>query len=284
MHVDWKYDFRSGAFPHHGFELRRGRVEFCYDLDRAAVEIEIGCDGLDLTLKDAFIRYQVVAPLRLVAGLRKMPFSREELTPASRLLVIERGETNNRFGDVCCLGRDIGLVVEGDLFGNRLPVGYALGVFNGNGARRPDDWNDAKQFSERLTVTPLRWLTLGVNSSQRNDSLTGRKIFAHGGDLLCRYGRATVEAEVLFGPAEPDKNMLGWYAQGSCRLGQFEPGVRLEQFYPDLADRSGPTTTVTTACNWYLRRRLELKANLVSKLQPSEAAAHKVVLQAQAGF
>jgi len=284
VHVQWMCDFRPGAFPRHGFELRRGRVEFCYDLARAAVKIELGCDELDLTLKDAFIRYQLASPLRLVAGLRKMPFSCEELTPASRLLVIERSETNNRFGDVGYLGRDIGLAVEGDLFGNRLPIGYALGVFNGNGTRRADDWNDAKQFTERLTVSPRSWVVLGASASQRNDSLTGKKMLAWGGDLSCRPGPTTIEVEILAGAAEPGRQMLGGYVQGFYRLSAFEPGVRLERFYPDLADRSNSATTVTTACTWQLRRRLELKANLVSRLEPGEAVAHKVALQAQAGF
>ncbi len=284
VHVQWMYDFRSGAFPRHGFELRRGRVEFCYDLDRAAVEIEIGCDELDLTLKDAFIRHQVAAPLALVAGLRKMPFSHEELTPASRLLTIERSEMNNAFGDVGYLGRDIGLAVEGELFHRLMPVGYSLGVFNGNGTKRAGDWNDAKQFCERLTFSPWSRLVLGVNASQRNDSLTGKKMLAWGGDLASRTGCATVEAEVLLGQAEPDTKMLGWYVQGFYRLGAFEPGLKFEQLYPDPGDRFDQTTAVTTACNWHLRRRLELKVNLVSKLEPAEEAGHKVMVQAQAGF
>ncbi len=289
VHVQWMNDFRPDAVPAYGFELRRARVEFCYDLDRAGVEIELGGDKLDLTLKDAFVRYQVATPLQLVAGLRKMGFSHEELTPASKLLTIERGEMNDRFGEADYLGRDIGLAAEGELLrvapgSQGLTIGYALGVFNGSGTRRSQDWNDAKQFCERLTLSKLDWLSFGANASQRNDSLTGQLMTAWGGDISLRPGRIMLEAEALYGDAEPGQRMLGGYVQCFWRLNAFEPGIRFEQMYPSLADRTDRTTTVTTACNWHLRRRLELKANLVSEARPDDGLAHKIVLQAQAGF
>jgi len=55
--------------------------------------------------------------LRLRAGLGKTGFSREELTPVSDLLFAERGVTNDKFGDLGYLGRDIGLAGAGDLLG-----------------------------------------------------------------------------------------------------------------------------------------------------------------------
>ena len=157
VHVQWMYDLHKGASPRYGFILRRGRVEFGYELaDAVATEIEVGCDKLALTVKDAYIEYKVNPLLHFVAGLYKMPFSREELTPISKLLMIERSGINKLFGDYKYLGRDIGLTVKGELFRHRVPVGYSVGVFNGNGDRIFRDINNAKQFAERLTVEPLK--------------------------------------------------------------------------------------------------------------------------------
>jgi len=285
VHVQWMYDFHKNALPRHGFDLRRGRIEFRYDLaDVIGAEVEIGCDELDLTVKDAYLEYRVSPALGFVAGLRKMPFSREELTPISKLLMIERSETNDMFGDQGYLGRDIGLAVEGGIFSNRLPVGYALGVFNGNGNRVFEDYDDDKQFCERVTFRPLEQLTLGLNATQRNDSLTGRLVTAYGGDAAAGLGRASFELEVVAGNAGTDRHMLGCWLLGAYRFGSLEPGLRLERVYEDLAEAGDNATILTLACNWYPLRKVQLKANLVSDFGSATNPGHELVIQAQVGF
>jgi hypothetical protein len=285
VHVQWMYDFQESVFPRSGFILRRGRVEFRYELaDIVATEIEIGCDKLALTVKDAYIEYQVSPILRFIAGLHKMPFSQEELTPISKLLMIERSETNEMFEDYKYLSRDIGLTIEGELFRNKLPVGYRFGVFNGNGNRIFQDNNNAKQFTERLTIKPLNWFTLGINTTQRNDSLTGKLVTAWGEDILCRFGSITVKHEILLGNAGPYHRMLGGYLLGAYRIGDFEPGLRIERLYTDLTETKEYTTLLTTACNWYPHRKVQLKTNLITDIKTGWKFENKILIQAQAGF
>ncbi|MFO7638839.1 MAG: porin [bacterium] len=277
VHVQWQQDFRACARPKYGFVLRRARVEFEYRFDeRAAAVLELGADRLELTVKDAFVEYRVGRPLRLAAGLRKMPFSLEELTPARRLLMIERTTVNDAFGRPGFLGRDIGLTVEGELFERTLPVGYALGVYNGTRGRLHRDYDDAKQFVERLTVSPARWLTVGLNATQRNDSLTGELLHAGGGDFRVRAGGLLLEAELLAARLVAGRTMLGGYLAGSYRLGPFEPGLRLERLSAD-----NPQTALTAGLNWHLHRRMRLKANWVSEFAP---AGRLALVEAQAGF
>lgn len=284
VHVQWLYDFRETAAPRQGFDLRRARIEVRYDLADAAAEIEVGCDELEVTVKDAYLEYRVSPALGFVAGLRKMPFSREELTPVSKLLVIERSEMNDMFGDAGFLGRDIGLALEGKLPWVPIRVEYAAGVYNGNGDRAFEDYDDAKQFGERLTVQPAEQLTLGLSATQRNDSLTGRVVTAYGADVSWQRGKATVDAEVLTGNRGPERRMLGAYLLGAYRLGAFEPGLRLERLDEDLAEAEDCITALTLACNWYPYRKVQLKANAVSNVSSGQPFEHKLVMQAQVGF
>jgi hypothetical protein len=284
VHAQWRYDLHVGTYPRQSFDLRRLRVKFKCELGRVGTDVELGCDELAPSIQDAFITYRVMPALELKGGLGKMPFSREELTPAGRLLTIERGLTNGAFGDRGYLGRDIGFSVGGELFPNRLPMTYEAGVYNGNGARASLDYNNAKQFAERVTARPFNWLALGLNATQRNDSLSGLLVNAYGGDFSCRFGAATLDGEVLAGNSEPDKEMLGAQLAAAYRFGPVEPVLRLERFYPDLAVRNGCQTALTLGGNWYLDRRLLFKSNVTSDVAPGSAWGHRFVLQAQASF
>jgi phosphate-selective porin len=196
------------------------------------------------------------------------------------MMMIERGLTNDRFGDRGYLGRDIGLAVEGEL--PSLHVGYAAGVFNGNRARLNRDYNNAKQFAERVTFGPTDWLELGVSGTQRNDSVSGELVHAYGVDFSCPLKRLRFEGEVLAGNAEPGDWMLGAWFAGSYRLGAFEPAIKLERLLLDQTTHEAAETEVTVGCNWYPHRRVELKVNFVADVDAWPGPA--VLAQAQMSF
>ena len=282
LHVQWRQDFDVRARPGYGFVLRRARVEFAYRFDeRASAALELGADKLELTLKDASIAYRIGRPLRLIAGLRKMPFSREELEPSSRMLFVERSAVNDAFGRAGFLGRDLGLTVEGEFLSPQRPVGYALGVYNGNRGRRYRDNNNAKQFVQRLTFSPLPALVAGLSASQRNDSLTGRLVAAGGADAALNLGRVNLTAEVLVGALEPGQLSYGGYVGGGWRLGSFEPGLRVEHVAVASQDENR-ATVLTAGTNWYLHRRVRLKANLAAGI--GAEPGNVLLIEAQAGF
>ena len=280
VHVQWLSDYRPAVYPRHSFELRRIRLRFKYIPSDIGANVELGCDDLEPSVEETYIQYRVSQVLGFAAGLEKMPFSREELTSSSKLIAIERGLTNDRFGDRGYLGRDIGFAVEGELAGLRL--GYAAGVFNGNGARLSRDDNNAKQFVERVTFGPAEWLEFGLSGTQRNDSVTGQLVHAYGLDFGCPLRRLRLEGEVLVGNQEQVDWMLGAWLAGAYRLGAFEPVAKLERFHPNLTTDAAAETEVTFGCNWYPHRRVQLKANVVGDFEALTERA--VVAQAQVSF
>jgi hypothetical protein len=284
VHVQWLADFTRYAAPRHGFNLKRGRLEFRYDLAGAAAEVTLGCDELELSVKDALVEYRVARQLGFAAGLAKMPFSREELTPVRRLLTAERSRANDEFGDVGYLGRDIGLTASGDLALGGAALGYAAGVYNGNGDRLALDNNDAKQFCERLTFAPSALFEAGVSGSQRNDSASGALMTAWGADAALKLAKGLVQLEAMAGNSEPGAWMAGLQALAGYRLGAFEPVLRLEWLAEELGDPADRTVVGTLGCNWYPVSRVQLKANLMAALEPGPDSGPQVLLQAQVGF
>ncbi len=129
VQVQWLSDFRTAVYPRYSFILRRARVQFQYEPFRFGTNVEIGADELPLELKDAFVYYRVTPALRFFAGLGKVSFSLEELTPARKLLLIERSRTNRLFSDYGYLGRNVGLTVEGERGPSRGVFGYAIGLY-----------------------------------------------------------------------------------------------------------------------------------------------------------
>ncbi len=279
MQVQWRSDFRIGEYPRHSFRLRRARLKFRYVPSDIGASVELGCDELNLRLRDAFIRYRFRPWLRFVLGLQKMPFSLEELTPANRLLVIERSRINDRFGELGYLGRDIGMIVEGEL-ASWSRLGYALGLFNGAGWRLARDNNNAKQLCGRLTGSPASWLVIGVDMSQRHDSLTGKPIFAWGGDAAVQAGSMVLQAEILTGRERAGQMLTGGYLAGALRLAAFEPVLRLTW----LGQENGSTCELTAGGNWYIYRRLQLKANIAADMAGRRSIEPLLILQTQADF
>jgi hypothetical protein len=283
VHVQWAQALAGDAAPSYGFVLRRARLKFRHNfVEQVRTELEVGFDEFRLELKDALVEYRVAPALRLRAGLGKTGFSREELTPVSDLLFAERGVTNDEFGDLGYLGRDIGLAGAGDLLGDRL--GWELGVYNGNRARLARDDDNAKQFCERVTFRPAEGLELGANATQRNDSLTGKLVQAFGLDAGWERGPARVEFEALCGEAEPGEWMAGGFVAAGFKLGAIEPKVRAERFAPAVADLGTGRTVLAAGANWFLHKWLELKAELGADLEPGEDPAIGLLVQAQAGI
>lgn len=77
-------------------------------------------------LLDASMHYRVAPALRLDAGLFKVPFSREFLTPASSIDFVNRARVVASLAP----NRQIGLQAGGQLGSG--PLSYAMGLFNGN--------------------------------------------------------------------------------------------------------------------------------------------------------
>jgi hypothetical protein len=118
-------------------------------------------------LRDAFVELRLHRALRIRMGQFKRPFSALENRGRRRLEIIERGPANEfliedlGFGD-----RDLGLQVESRFGKRKRYIKTALGLFNGPGKNRPEkDGNGAKDVVLRVEGRPLKWMTIGANTS-----------------------------------------------------------------------------------------------------------------------
>ena len=281
VHARWEQALAGDGAPGYGFVLRRARLKFRHSfVEQVRTELEVGFDEFEPELKDALVEYRPLSWLGFRAGLGKTGFSREELTPVSDLLFAERGIANGAFGDRGYLGRDIGLAVTGE-FGR---AGIELGAYNGNRARISRDDNNAKQFSERLTFSPSGGVELGLNATQRNDSLTGDLVMAFGADAGLERGPVRAALDVLIGEAEPGTWMLGGSVAAGYRIGAVEPKLRVGRLCPDIGEFGTGQTEAGAGFNWFLHRWLNLKTEVSALLSPGEDATIGLLVEARSGF
>jgi phosphate-selective porin OprO/OprP len=125
------------------FLLRRFRLVFSGHLFHSDVRyyFQLGMAPLDMEpdllipVRDAYLTYAGLRDLQVRAGQMKVPFSRERVVSSSALSFADRTIVNAELN----LDRDMGVqVFANDLFGLGGHVGYALGVFGGNGRNRPN--------------------------------------------------------------------------------------------------------------------------------------------------
>jgi hypothetical protein len=128
-------------------------------------------------LVDAYIKYKPCNEFAIQFGQFKLPFTLENPINPLNLEIFDYGESIQKlvgYSDVCGvggLGRDIGVMISGDLFkvkGKDFSiVNYSIGVFNGNGPinfkknEKGLDNNNRKDIVGRLEIHPiLKALTL----------------------------------------------------------------------------------------------------------------------------
>jgi hypothetical protein len=185
------------ALPASEILIRRARLTFdvtLNDLISARIEPDYGTGG-SFSLRDAWIRFSFDPAFRATLGQFKRPFDLFELTSSSQILVVERTgdirgvDACGPLGAVCALStltegleysdRDLGVMIEGAAPGDR--VRYALAVNNGAGLNTRET-NGNKQFTARLSVTPLRKVVVSVNGSRKDyeHPISGADRFATG--------------------------------------------------------------------------------------------------------
>jgi hypothetical protein len=276
---------RDDALPNNEFQVRRARVKLRSTVvNQVQALFEIDCGQGAITVRDAGVEWKANRWFDLFLGQHKMPFSREELRSARTLLVIDRGEVNDIFDEYGYLGRDIGISIKGDVVKDGAPISYALGVFNGNGWLAGGDNDNSKQFVERIAAGPVGSLSIGLNSSQRSDSITHDPMIAYGVDLSFQKWGMTIEGEALSGNTGPEENMRGGYIVALYRVGRFEPAVKVERLYPDSDQTDEFLDTYTFNLGWYFGRKIRLQTNLVTTVPQDQDTYHVAVAQLQVEF
>jgi phosphate-selective porin OprO/OprP len=122
------------------FAVRRARIVLSGHAYTRALQyyLQLGLSPQDMEsdllipLRDAYVTWTPHALFAVRAGQMKVPFSRQRVISSGSLQFVDRAGTNAELN----LDRDLGVQLRSDeVLGHRL--GYALGVFGGNGRNRP---------------------------------------------------------------------------------------------------------------------------------------------------
>ncbi len=230
------YTYNDAAHPDNTFDVKRiifmadGKITnewscyFMYDFNASGNLLEV------------YTEYKFLPGLSARLGQFKTPYTIEnQLSPSSVELIncfslptAYMAATNG--SDPLCSasgGRDVGLMIHGDLFGKLL--NYRLAVMNGQGINTKDR-NSQKDVIGSLTASPTEWLTIGGsfvkgtgNAVATSTYIPGIKIgenytrnrWSIGGILTGNH--CGLRSEYLAGKDGPVKSN-GFYATGYAQI------------------------------------------------------------------
>ncbi len=253
--VDEQADSASWGDPEDdpGFKIRRARIgfvgedgDFSYGV---LVGMSSGFDSIstsegDVELVDAYGGWQLSPTMSLLAGVQKVPYSREQLLSAGELVFQDRSVAATHIAP----GRDVGVMLDANAFDGHIQ----LGVFNGNDSVLGDD-NAGFLFAGRASYTiggeeptstwgvtdGFLWSTgsnVVLNQGTSTDELS------LGADLLLRTGGLSVLAEGHYSTITPTSTdisapevfsgttRVGGMLQIGYTQGLLEPALRVEYF------------------------------------------------------
>lgn len=204
-----------------------------FKIQLAAATLDVDPEAPSV-VRDAFVTWAPLRDLRFRVGQAKVPFGRQRLVSSGRLQLVDRSIANGELS----LDRDVGLFAfSNDLGGLDRWIGYAIGVFGGDGRNRIAEGSGvllAARFEVRpagggvktddgeadLTRSPRPRMTIGVSAatnrrSDRERSTVGGIYetgpwadYLHaGGDYVLMYRGLSLSGEVWVREAEEDEHV-----------------------------------------------------------------------------
>ena len=189
---------------------------------------------------------------------------------------------NDRVGEHCCGGRDLGLQLQGDLFTRKRDghsfLHYQVGVYNGQGINHKDE-NRGKDVIGGLWVMPVKDLAIGAfgwsGSYTKNGITVDRNRFACGvkyesrwtvrGEYALSQGHkisdyttdATTGAVTVKGRDKAD----AWYVLVGAPAGKRCKLYAHWDVYRDDRTSASRRCLYGASANYYLCKNLKLQAN-----------------------
>lgn len=282
----WNYDFKAGAFPNNEFFLKRTRagikVKITKNLD---AEIEVDLTDVEL-IKDAKFDFEINQFVKISAGKRKIPFSRERLTSVKKLIFIDRAKVVKKIEDIGYAGRDIGVNIDWLFYTSKtFKIQFLGGAYNGTAGSLKGDFNNSKNFAQRLEINYLKNFSLGVNSSQRLDSITAKYFVANGVDFFLKpFKNLYLDGEALIGKRQSGKLSGGGYLTTEYELGDFLLGFRFEKYYKDINTNVDSRNIITAKFEWNPIKHMRVQMNLVNTNEFGLQSFNELLLSTQVSF
>lgn len=188
---------------------------------------------------------------------------------------------NDRVGEHCCGGRDIGLQLQGDLFTRKSDghsfLHYQVGVYNGQGINHGDE-NRGKDVIGGLWVMPVKDLAIGAfgwgGSYTKNGITVDRNRFSCGVKYESRW---TVRAEYALSQGHKisdyvtaengsltvsgDDRSDAWYVLVGAPAGKRAKVYARWDVYRDYRTRDSQKSLYGASADYYLCKNLKLQAN-----------------------
>jgi hypothetical protein len=154
----------SGEEDDSSFMLRRARLKwdgYAYKDFKYKIELALKSQGTKSTstadkdkakaveLFDWWAEYKKYPFAKIRFGQWKVPFNRQRVVSSSKLQMIDRASSQ----DVFTMGRQIGTMVSGNLFGKKME--YYAGMFNGNGRNEARNGNNEHLYIARVSWNPF---------------------------------------------------------------------------------------------------------------------------------
>jgi hypothetical protein len=268
------------------------------------------------TICDAFITYKRFAPyFKVSVGQFKTQISAEQLHACHKLLTINRSKPVEKIAGPI---RDMGIMFSGTtdtLLGVKDLFGYTLGIMNGTG-RNLFDNNLQKDFTARLTIKPLDFLTIGGNyrygkqliEQEGSAPLEGSRSTI-GVDLTFNYGNFFIQGEYLMANNEGTittgggcsgdpvqiieaKDDNGFYLQAAYMTPwRLQPVVKFETYDPDIdAEATGNLyveNIMTFGLNYFFNDWTRVQLNYLYKAEENGSVEYpndELLLQFQLVF
>lgn len=258
-------NFSDQNKPNNEFKLNRFRLGIKGEiLDFIKGEAEIDpTESIEL-IKDAKIVISVFDDLELTIGRHKIPFSLERLTSVRNLPYIERNKIVKELEQLGYAGRDLGLTATYKIKQNSFDFKISTGVFNGNQGNPSGDYNNSKTFAERLEISHSKDFSIGINSTQRVDSISAKYFVANGVDVRLKILKDLIfYSEFLYGKKKADKTIAGFYSGIEFSLKDFIFGVRYSQYYKDINEQA--SNFLEWKIDWNPVKKFRLQINWLSE-------------------
>jgi len=277
------------------FRMRRIEIRTDYQVSEKLSGVirvqlpELKGSSLGRVIELAYGEYKMSNAFKVRFGQFKTPFELDELTSHEDLRMIDRGTTSALFVANSYSSYQPGLMILGELFKDKMPLNYYLGVFNGSSRAVNVDDNSSKNIAGRIEFTPVKGFRIGANGqlAPQGDHVTGN---AAGGDIsiikdLNKKLTLIVEGEYIQGSnlgvlnadttgllKIKDLNMAGYFGHALLRIHldkkwckTFEVGGKYENTDPltDINDNAFTTITGTIGFIFMPENMARLQFNIV---------------------
>ena len=264
-----------------GFKIRRARIGLNGANDTWLYSVILGqsapFDGVSaattgtarIEVVDAHAGYAPIKDLWIVAGVQKVPVSRELIMSSQRIALVERSVASQWL----IPGRDTGVLANYRVGREDLYGLLSAGVFNGNGSLITDD-NVGKMIAARAefvmgeadpyrTFGKKEGLTFALAADFWRDDDVSTDTTGIGVDTIVRAGPLSFTAEGRMADIVPDDTTidapgvlaetrrLGALAQIGYTIDHYEPAIRFSYFDDDTGVKdNGDVGEVVAGVTW----------------------------------